>query len=215
MKITVKSGGRGRPLVVDTTNLLSQLNKSLSGAKQTLSKIRKSTSGYRGVEILGTHTQLPDWLEETFQLLDMAKEGMKISYEQAKFLKSGIETTKQLASSRIATQNKALSKYFEQEFYSMIDNAMENQSSFTKEQFRSMERAFRQMTPQAKQEFMLSKAYQDIETLSKKYKKIKAWADKQTGKSLTYAEADAYLIKRRMQDGLSVDFMDKIVMPHK
>lgn len=208
MKIQVKSGGRGRPLTIDTEKLLATVNSNLGKAKQTLSQIRKSTSGYRGVEILGSNVELPEWLEETYTLIDMAQRGTRLSYQLAKNLCAGVRAVERLAGSR--TKKTALSEYFAKEFYEMIDYGMKNQSQFTKEQLRSMERIFRQMSPKQQQEFMLSKGYQDIKTLSKKYRNIKTWAEKSSGRSLTYAEADAYLLKRRMQDGLSTEFIDEL-----
>lgn len=209
MKITIKSGQRGRPLTIDTENLLRTVNKNLTEAKRTLSQIRKTTSGYRGVEILGSETQLPDWLEKTFSLIDMAKSGITIDYATAKELKAGVETVKQLAGRNISKE-KALSSYFEKDFLKMIDEAMFMRSGFTKEQFRQMERIFQKMTPAQKQSFMLSQGYQDIKTLSQKYEKIKAWAEKNNdGKKMTYYESDAYLLRRRMEDGLSTDFITK------
>lgn len=208
MKIQVKSGGRGRPLTIDTEKLLATVNSNLGKAKQTLSQIRKSTSGYRGVEILGSNVELPEWLEETYTLIDMAQRGTRLSYQLAKNLRAGVRAVERLAGSR--TKETALSEYFAKEFYEMIDYGMKNQSQFTKEQLRSMERTFRRMSPKQQQEFALSKGYQDIKTLSKKYRNIKTWAEKSSGRSLTYAEADAYLLKRRMQDRLSTEFIDEL-----
>lgn len=210
MKIKIKGGGRGRPLTIDTERLLTQLNKNLSKAKQTLTEIRKTTSGYRGVEILGTGGELPEWLEEGYALLDMAQRGTKLSYQAAKELRQSVQAVEQLASKRKETQEKALSEYFQREFYEMIDYGMKNQSTFTKQQLREMEKIFRNMIPRQQQQFMLSRGYQDIKTLSKKYRNIKKWADRETGKNLSYAEADAYLLKRRMQDGLSTEFIENL-----
>lgn len=207
-KITVKQQGRGRPLTIDTNLLNQELVKALPKAKSTLAKIRKTTSGYRGSSILGTQQTLPDWLEMTYKILDRAESGQRLSIEQAKMLRQGVRTTQKLASQKAISRQSALSEYFSKQFYQDIDQAMKMQSEFTKKQFRKIEKSYKTLTPRQQQKFMLSKGYQDYRTLSRSYRRIKAWAESNTGRTLTYAESDAYLLRRRMQDHLSTDFME-------
>lgn len=97
--ITVKSGGRGRPLSIDIDEAYNKIMDLLPKASSRLKALRKSSKGIRSEDIFGTQTSIPEWVEQSIDILDTVRGlGIKPTYQDIKQVKETITTLKQLNS---------------------------------------------------------------------------------------------------------------------
>lgn len=199
-KLYVSSGRRGRPASIDAEQELIDLTRYyLPRAKRTLQTFREQTKGARDAEFLGTETELPDFIQSTLNaLIDVAEEGT-ITYEDYAQIKTNLNTIRQLASRQQRVYGRALSGMLMQDFERSLNFFSSNASEFVRKYNEQTKEALRQLTPQQRQSYFLSRNYQDPATMVGDYENVRAWAtsnyQKKTGesKNLTMQEAWAYL----------------------
>lgn len=201
---TFKSGKRGRPLELDIDKVYDEFFDLTPMAELRLRKFRQETKGIRGEAILGSQTSLPDWLDESIDLLQEAKAGRKISYREAKLIKLNLETIKELGSRQKRVYERALQEQLTSSYFDELLKYQETSSSeFTKQQINEIKTRIESLSKRAQQSLLFSKYYQSPKTIGGRYKKVLAWSKKDSGqKNMTLEEAWAYLLKRRIEDGL-------------
>lgn len=201
--ITIKTGGRGRPLKIDTEKALQSFLKSKELAQARLYQLRKEAHGVRAESIIGSDLSLPSALEASYDVLQALRAGEQISYQTAKELRAGLLAIKQLASKQERVYGRALAETFKRQYLKDIEQATKYASKFTKEQFAEIKTALEKLTPAQQQKFFLSKGYQDPRTTTGNYQRVIAWAEndilERTGEivQLTGAEALAYANKEK------------------
>ena len=201
-KLTFKSGGRGRPLQLDTEVALKEIYKALPRAKQALAEFRKTTSGVRDEALLGTATTLPEWLNMALDALEQIPTE-RYGYKMAKDIRTALKITKRLASKRQDVSTTALEETLTTEYLEGLETAEGYSSPFAKEQLRKVANQIKGMTKKERVKFFKSRSYQDIGTFGKRqYRKIKEWAQSSAGREMSYKEAYAYLIAQRAEQGL-------------
>lgn len=206
--IKVSSGGRGRPLELDVDKALKQFMTQLPQAKARLSEIRRTTSGERSEAILGSETTLPKSFKASADVLDALMLGQKIDYATAKELKENLRSVEQLASRQERVYGRALAKTLQKQYESELDYQSKYASPQVKKIYQQMKQNTQKLTQQQQQAFYTSKGYQSVKSFNQRYKKLKEWAEadykKRTGqyKSMTYQEAEAYVLMRRQEDEL-------------
>lgn len=203
-KIVIKSGKRGRPLSIDPVEAIKDLFKVLPQVKSNLSQIRKETSGVRDERIFGSETELPDYIERTFDVLSNLRENEKISYENLRELKQDIRFIERLASRQRRVKETIFSDILFESYKKNIKFMSRYASKFTKAQYNKLITNIEKLTPSERQEFFLSVGYQDPMTIgTNDYQRVINYAETETGQTgLTKQEAFAYLIYRRQQDYL-------------
>lgn len=209
MKISIKSGRRGRPLELDIKKAYDQIIDLYKQASPRLRTIAKTSAGMRGESLFGTQTSVPDWIEQSTDLLDLINyQDFKPSYKDIKQVKQTIKTLQQLTSKQERVYSRALAEQLSAQYEKELSQVEALGSDFTKKQIKEIKERFSKQSPRQKQKILTSKAYQDPKT-AQRYKRILKWAQKESGrKSMTQAEAWAYLFKRRLMDGLELDEYD-------
>lgn len=192
----IKSGGRGRPIEVNIYELQQQFYEAVHPAERKLAEIRRTTSGMRGEEILGTQTTHPSWVTKSLDILEEAEDGRIPTYKEIKEIRENLQSLKQLASKQERVSNRAIAKQLSREYLKQLERAQQNQSEFTREQLTELERNFEKLTLKEQQEFLLSKDYQDPNAIGR-YKRVKDWAEADSGRRMSYSEAFAYTINAR------------------
>lgn len=162
--ITIKTGGRGRPLKIDTEKALQSFLKSKDLAQARLQQIRQEAHGVRAESIVGSDLSLPSALEASYDVLQALRAGEQISYQTAKELRAGLLTMKQLASKQERVYGRALAKSIETEFAKSLESVKKYASAQAKEYYNKLIENFRKLTPQQKQKYFISKSYQDPRT---------------------------------------------------
>ena len=209
-KVTVKSGGRGRPLTLDIDTAYDEIISLLPKASARLKALRKSSAGMRSEAIFGTQTSVPDWVEQSLDILDTAQAfDMPLTYKDVKDIKTTITTLKQLGSKQAKVYERALSEQLTQEYLDELEQFEQTSTSFAKQQIKELKQNFMKLSKRGKQKFLTSKAYQSPKSKGR-YKRVKDYAQAETGKSnMTYQDAWAYLYKRRAEDGLTVEYIEE------
>ena len=211
-KITVKSGGRGRPLSIDIDTAYDEILALLPKASARLKALRKSSSGMRSEAIFGTQTTVPDWVEQSLDIIDTAQSlDMPLTYKDVKDIKTTITTLKQLGSKQAKVYERALSEQLTQEYLDELEQFEKTSTSFAKEQIKQIRKKFNKLSKRGKQKFLTSKAYQSPKSKGR-YKRVKDYAQAETGRAnMTYQDAWAYLYKRRAEDGLTVEYIEGLM----
>ena len=194
-----KSGKRGRPLELDINKVYDDFWSLTPLADIRLRKFRQETKGIRGEAIFGSQTSLPDWIDESMDLLVEAKQGRELSYKEAKQIKQNLESMKELTSTQRRVYERALSEQLTMSYYDELTKFEEKaKSQFTKKQISDIKSKVGSMTKRERQKLLTSKKYQSPKATGR-YKRVKAWAEKDSGrKNLTYEEAWAYLQKQKI-----------------
>lgn len=204
----IKSGGRGRPLNVDLEALYGEYNALIPKATIKLAELRKETKGLRDTDIFGTQTSLPKWVEEGRDILEASIDfnGRIPTYSEIKDIKQTMQTLKQLSSKQARVFGRALAPQLKKQYESALTQWEKQKSDFLKTQADIVKKHFAKLTPRQQQTLLSSKYYQDPKTLSPygtNIKAIKKWAEKDSGRIMTKEEATAYLLRRRIEDGLN------------
>lgn len=201
---TYKSGKRGRPLELDINKVYNEFFDLTPLADLRLRKFRQETKGIRGEALLGSQTSLPDWLDESIDLLQEAKSGRKLSYYEAKQIKLNLETIKELGSKQKRVYERALQEQLTSSYFDELLKYQETATSdFTKKQIDEIKSKIEKLPKRAQQSLLFSKYYQSPKTIGGRYKKVLEWSKRDSGqKNMTLDEAWAYLLKRRIEDGL-------------
>lgn len=204
----IKSGGRGRPINVDLQALYEEYNALIPKASEKLAQLRQTTKGLRDSDILGTQTSLPKWVEEGRDILEASIDfnGRAPSYSEIKQIKQNIQSLKQLHSRQQRVYGRALAPQLKKQYEQQLMQWEAQKTDFLKEQANVIREKIKQLTPAQQQTLISSKYYQDPKTLSPygtNIKAIKKWAEKDSGRTMTKEEATAYLMRRRIEDGLT------------
>ena len=202
-KFTVKSGGRGRPLTIDSDKLLTQLQLAYRPAMRNLAQIRKGSSGVRDAALLGTQTSVPEWWQTTLTLAEQAQSGA-LSYEAAKYVRENIRAIQRLASRQERSRAQALSDILYKDYLRDLEYQMRGANKESRKWYEATKAKIQKLSKRERQEYFTSRAYESPKAFGRnRYEKIRAWAKKNTGKAtMSYSEAYAYLLYRRAADGL-------------
>lgn len=205
-RLQISSGKRGRPLSIDPDKELGELLfKNIPKAKIQLEKMRQETHGIRGVDILGSETELPTWLESSIDALQNLRDYGNIEYDTLKELKRNLQSVKQLASKQERVFGRALDNILTTDYEQRLDYFAKNSSSFVKKMNQNVKDYLKNLTSKERQSFFMSNRYQDPATMTPHYREVLAWAKKNSGeKEMTMDEAWAYVRYRRAVDGLMV-----------
>ena len=194
--------GRGRPATLDTDVIYSQIESNLNKALSRLSEFRKSSKGYRGESIYGTSTSLPDWISETFDLLDANEMGRKLSIKEIETIKQTAKSLRELTSKQKRVYERALDTQLTSQYIKDIEKGLEgSHSKFQQKQIQNVTMKLEKMTPVQRQKFIQSQYYQDPRTAKGRYRRVLNWSKADSGKQhMSYDEAWAYLQKRRLDE---------------
>lgn len=206
-KITVKSGGRGRPLSIDIDKAYDEIMRLIPKASTRLKSLRKSSTGMRSEAIFGTQTTVPEWVEQTLDVIETNQAfDMPLTYKEAKDIKTTIKALKELGSKQARVYEKALADQLTQEYLDELEQFEKTSTTFAKKQIQELKQNFMKLSKRGKQKFLTSKAYQSPKAKGR-YEKVKKWAEADTNRRMTYQDAWAYLYKRRAEDGLSTEWI--------
>lgn len=199
---------RGRPRTLDTDELYEKIEDLFYKAEPRLAQIRKETKGYRGEALLGSSTTAPNWVSESLDLLLASSMDRALSKSEIKEILQTKKSLQELASPQARVYERALSEQFTSQYLSDIEKGLkDSHSRFKEQQINSIREMLEKMSPRERQQFIQSKYYQDPKTQTKRYRRVKKWAESSSGKrNITYEESYAYLNKRRLEE-----FMDSRV----
>lgn len=199
-----KSGKRGRPLELDINKTWAEFYDLTPLADLRLRQLRQQSKGIRGEALLGSQTSLPDWIEESLDLLEEAQSGRDLSYKEAKQIKQNLESVKELTSNQRRVYERAINEQLTASYIDELTKYSESsQSDFAKKTISELKNTFSKLSKRSQQNILLSKYYQSPKATRGRYRKVKAWSERVSGrKNMTYDEAWAYLLKRRIEDGL-------------
>ena len=206
MEITIRSGKRGRPLTINTEQILKDYLRYKPKAVKRLQEFRRTTSGERTEEILGSETTLPKAMETMQDVIDALQSGTKINYQTAKELRANLRTVRQLASNQYRVYGRALAEQLSNKYLQDLETQSLNASKTAKKIYKKLGENVKQLTAQQKQKFFMSKSYQSPKTNYKSYQHAKEWAKndikRQTGKEsrLTGEEALAYIELKKQEE---------------
>lgn len=201
MIVKIKSGRKGRPLTLDTSELEKELYSDMVKATKRLEQFRKQTKGVRDERILGTSTTAPDFAYEAQTLLQNAKD---LTYLQARQLKENLKIIKELASTQKRVYERALAKQMQTQYLEQLERTTQNMNKPTKMRAERIKKAIKSLTEREQQKFFMSKSYQAPQKLGK-YKKITDWSRADSGNSeMSEDEAGIYLIQKRLERGLGI-----------
>lgn len=209
MVITIKSGKRGRPLSLDTSELEQKLYSDMEKATRRLQQFREETKGLRDERILGTSTTAPDFAYEALTLLKNAK---SLNYNQALKLKQDLRTISELASKQKRVYERALEQQMTELYFEQLDRATKSMNTQSQKRAQSIKNKITSATQQARQQFYLSNKYQAPKTIGmSNQREITKWAQAHSGKpTMSEDEAMIYLIETRLEDGLGIGNLEDI-----
>ena len=206
--ITVKSGGRGRPLEIDIERTLQQFMQQLPKAKTRLQEIRRTTSGERAESILGSETTLPKSIQATADVLDALMSGQKIDYATARELRANLRTVQQLASKQERVYGRALSGALLRQYEQDIQYQSKYASKGVALTYKGMLERIKTLTPRQQQTFFTGRGYQNVKTNRRDYQRVIEWAENDIqskygqGVQLTAEEAFAYMLEDRQIEAI-------------
>lgn len=198
IKYRVKS--RGRPREIDTNLIYQEIVEATKKALPRLEEIRQSTKGYRGERVLGSKTSVPDWVEESLDLLQTADYGRDLSVSEAVSITQTLKNLRELASPQARVYGRAIGEQLTKEYVIAFGefNKDGKISNFTQEQIQNIQQKLESMSIRERQDFFLSNRYQDPRSTGR-YKRVLAWAKADSGKAvMSYQEAWAYLFNSKI-----------------
>ena len=192
---------RGRPLTLDTEAVTEEIFARLPRARQTLKEFRQTTSGVRDEEIIGTETSLPEWLDASIMALTQFED--KITLASARDIKQALNVVQKLSSQRVSTREIALESKLTSEYLKGLESATKQSDTGAGKYYKKLEKYIKRASKKERVEYYKSRSYQDVGSFrNRRYKRIKAWAEDSTGRQMSYKESYAYLVARRLEDGL-------------
>ena len=201
--ITVRTGGRGRPLTIDVESTLKQFMQQLPRAKARLQEIRRTTSGERAESILGSETTLPKGINATIDVLEALQQGQKIDYATARELRANLLTVRELASKQERVYGRALASQLVKQYEQDIAYQSKYASKGVASTYKGMLERVKTLTPRQQQKFFTSRGYQNVKTNRRDYKRVIEWAESDIQNKygqdvqLTAEEAFAYMLEDR------------------
>ena len=196
--IKIRTGKRGRPLELNTETYIDTIESLYIQASPKLEQLRKASKGYRGEEILGSGQSAPDWVAESLDVLYASEMGRIPSVKELRDIRGTIRSLKQLQSTRVGVSARALSERVSSYYLRELEKLGQDGTTFTRKQIEDVKSMFGQMTPKQINELLFSKGYQDPKTTGR-YKRIKNWASKKTGRNLSYQESWIYTLTQRLK----------------
>ena len=200
IKYRVKS--RGRPREIDTNLIYQEIVEATKKALPRLEEIRQLTKGYRGERVLGSKTSVPDWVEESLDLLQTADYGRDLSASEAVSITQTLKNLRELASPQARVYGRAIGEQLTKEYVIAFGefNANGQLTNFSKAQIKEIEKNITSMSIKERQEYFTSRYYQDPRATGK-YKRVLAWSKADSGRAvMSYDEAWSYLFRRRLED---------------
>lgn len=201
---------RGRPRQIDTDALYEQIEDLFYKAEPRLAKFRKETKGYRGEALLGTSTTAPDWVSESLDILLASDGGRPISKTEIQEILQTRKSLRELSSPQARVYERALSEQLTTLYIKDVQKGMQKEHTlFREQQIQTIKDTLSRMSPRERQEYIVSKYYQDPRTQYKNYKRVLDWTqydmekegfDKELYSNVTFDEAWAYVNKRRLED---------------
>ena len=197
IKYRVKS--RGRPREIDTNLIYQEIVQATKKALPRLEEIRQSTKGYRGERVLGSKTSVPDWVEESLDLLQTADHGRDLSVSEAVSITQTLKNLRELASPQARVYGRAIGEQLTKEYVIAFGEFKDGKiSNFTQAQIRDIPQKLESMSIRERQDFFLSNRYQDPRSTGR-YKRVLEWAKADSGKAvMSYQEAWAYLFNSKI-----------------
>lgn len=197
IKYRVKS--RGRPREIDTNLIYREIVEATKKALPRLEEIRQSTKGYRGERVLGSKTSVPDWVEESLDLLQTADDGRDLSVSEAVSVTQTLKNLRELASPQARVYGRAIGEQLTKEYVIAFGEFNDGKiSNFTQEQIQDIQQKLESMSIRERQDFFLSNRYQDPRSTGR-YKRVLEWAKADSGKAvMSYQEAWAYLFNSKI-----------------
>lgn len=197
IKYRVKS--RGRPRELDTNLIYQEIVQATKKALPRLEEIRQSTKGYRGERVLGSKTSVPDWVEESLDLLQTADYGRNLSVSEAVSITQTLKNLRELASPQARVYGRAIGEQLTKEYIVAFGEFKDGKiSNFTQAQIRDIQQKLESMSIRERQDFFLSNRYQDPRSTGR-YKRVLEWAKADSGKAvMSYQEAWAYLFNSKI-----------------
>lgn len=197
IKYRVKS--RGRPRELDTNLIYQEIVQATKKALPRLEEIRQSTKGYRGERVLGSKTSVPDWVEESLDLLQTADYGRDLSVSEAVSITQTLKNLRELASPQARVYGRAIGEQLTKEYVIAFGEFKDGKiSNFTQAQIRDIQQKLESMSIRERQDFFLSNRYQDPRSTGR-YKRVLEWAKADSGKAvMSYQEAWAYLFNSKI-----------------
>ena len=140
IKYRVKS--RGRPRELDTNLIYQEIVQATKKALPRLEEIRQSTKGYRGERVLGSKTSVPDWVEESLDLLQTADYGRDLSVSEAVSITQTLKNLRELASPQARVYGRAIGEQLTKEYVIAFGefNANGQLTNFSKAQIKEIEK---------------------------------------------------------------------------
>lgn len=202
--IKIRTGKRGRPLELNTETYIDTIESLYSQASPKLAQLRKTSTGYRGEEILGSSTSKPDWVAESIDILMASELGRTPSVKELRDIRGTIRSLKQLKSPRAGVSARALSERVGEYYLRELERLGQDGTTFEQKQISQIKEMLNDLTPKQKQDVLFSSGYQDPRTSAKAQstKRVMKWARRKTHRPLTESESWLYLLKRRLQDNL-------------
>lgn len=197
IKYRVKS--RGRPREIDTNLIYQEIVEATKKALPRLEEIRQSTKGYRGERVLGSKTSVPDWVEESLDLLQTADYGRDLTTSEAVSITQTLKNLRELASPQARVYGRAIGEQLTKEYVVAFGEFKDGKiSNFTQEQIQDIQQKLESMSIRERQDFFLSNRYQDPRSTGR-YKRVLEWAKADSGKAvMSYQEAWAYLFNSKI-----------------
>ena len=203
--VKYRLSSRGRPRELDTDLIYKSIRENMKDANKRLLAIEKMSKGVRGEKYFGSATSLPDWIDEAIDILNSSEYGRDISPSEAEQIRLAERSVRQLASKQERVYSKAISDIITEGAYSELREISKSNSKFTQKYINAIKSQLNKLTKSQRQTLLTSKAWQEPKTAKGRYKNVKNWAQKETGKTLTYDEAWAYTLYRRTIEGLPND----------
>lgn len=206
--ITVKSGGRGRPLAIDVDATLKQFMTQLPKAKARLQEIRRTTSGERAESILGSETTLPKGIRASIDVLEALQAGEKIDYSTARELRANLRTVRELASKQERVYSRALASSLLKQYEQDIQYQSKYASKQVSQTYKGMLERVKTLSPRQQQKFFTGRGYQNVKTNRRDYQRVIEWAESDIQNKygqdvqLTAEEAFAYMLEDRQIEAI-------------
>ena len=199
IKYRVKS--RGRPREIDTNLIYQEIVEATKKALPRLEEIRQSTKGYRGERVLGSKTSVPDWVEESLDLLQTADYGRDLSVSEAVSITQTLKNLRELASPQARVYGRAIGEQLTKEYVIAFAEFKDGKiSNFTQRQIQDIQKQLESMSIRERQDYFTSRYYQDPRAIGR-YERVLKWSKADSGRAvMSYQEAWSYLFNRRLQD---------------
>lgn len=201
MKVYFKTGGRGRPLSIDIEESINMINRNIPKVAERLKQFRKESSGYRGERLIGSETDLPEYISSTKEALTQLGQGEQFSKAVAQEIRKNLKLIRDLASKQERVYGRAISNEIYATYRADIEKKIAVSSNFAKKQYEQILRRLENMSPVEREKYLFSKKYQDVKTFDgtggTDMQRIINWAEEKTGRSMSQDEAIAYLLNER------------------